>query len=146
MELQHTPIQVLFGEAGMDIEAYKVILGAEVKETLQSFNMDEATLKFYGDFVFLLFYWAATHRELHRFAGLVHKKIPDEFPLKENLMNMVFLQDMTEQNEDLVDMLRAILAGMSLALMDGGKPPEDVSVAVQNAAGVYAILRHNISG
>jgi hypothetical protein len=144
MQWEHTPIQVLFGEADMDIDAYKEVLGAEVKETLENFDLDDATLKFYCDFVFLLFYWVATHRELHKFADLVHKKIPDEFPLKENLTNMSFLTDMTQQNDDLVDMLRAILARMSMALVESGKPREDISIEVQNAAGVYTILRHNI--
>jgi hypothetical protein len=135
---------VLFGEAEMEIAAYKEVLAAEVRETLGNFNLDDTMLKFYGDFVYLLFYWVATHRELNRFADLVYKKIPDEFPLKENLTNMSFLEDMTRQNDDLVDMLRAILARMSLKLLENGKTQEEVSIEVQNAAGVYTILRHNI--
>ncbi|MBF0537461.1 MAG: hypothetical protein HQL03_04310 [Nitrospirae bacterium] len=140
MQWQFTPYQVLNGEVPYGIEEYKRDLRAEVKTTLASFDMDEDTMNFYCDFVFLLFCWRATNQPIHTYRELLQEKIPDSSTVKASMTNDAFLYSLECDNIEFIDMLRAIITNITLKHIQSGLSIEDARKTVHNEIGFFRQL------
>ncbi|MBF0563918.1 MAG: hypothetical protein HQK89_01615 [Nitrospirae bacterium] len=135
MEWKFTPIQVLAKEVEYDIEEYKGDLRKEVSATLSTFNMDEATVNFYCDFVFILFYWIATNQSILTYKTLLEERIPDTSPIKSTMTDIEFLVSLQKDNEELIDMLRTILANLSMDYLARGLDIDEAKKALYECVG-----------
>ncbi|MBF0343400.1 MAG: hypothetical protein HQL06_04130 [Nitrospirae bacterium] len=137
MQWQFTPYQVLSGEVLYSIEDYKNDLRTEVKNTLANFNMDEDTMNFYCDFVYLLFCWRATNQPIHTYKAFLQEQIPESSPVKENLTNDEFLYNLELDNAEFIEMLRVIITNISLKYIQTGQTIEEASRAVHHEIGFF---------
>lgn len=135
MEWKFTPIQVLAKEVEYDIDEYKKDLRREVSTTLSTFNMDEATVNFYCDFVFILFYWMATNQSILTYKTLLEERIPDTSPIKSTMTDIEFLVSLQKDNEELIDMLRTILANLSMDYLARGMDIDEAKKALYERVG-----------
>ncbi len=137
MQWQFAPYQVLSGEVTYGIQEYKRDLRSEVKGTLASFEMDENTMDFYCDFVYLLFCWRATNQPVHTYKVFLQEKIPDDSHVKESMTDDTFLYNLESDNMEFIDMLRVIITNITMKHIQSGFSIEDAGRAVHNEIGFF---------
>ncbi|KJU86541.1 hypothetical protein MBAV_001267 [Candidatus Magnetobacterium bavaricum] len=137
MQWQFTPYQVLSGEVSYGIQEYNRDLRAEVRETLVSLDMDEHTMAFYCDFVYMLFCWRATNQPVHTYKVLLQEKLPDDSPVKESMTDDAFLNNLESDNMEFIDMLRVIITNITMKHIQSGISIEDAAMAVHNEIGFF---------
>ncbi|KJU84208.1 hypothetical protein MBAV_003608 [Candidatus Magnetobacterium bavaricum] len=137
MQWQFTAYQVLNGEVSYGIQEYKKDLSAEIKGTLTGFDMDDNTMDFYCDFVYLLFCWRATNQPIHTYKELMQEKLPDDSPVKESMTDDTFLHNLESDNMEFIDMLRVIITNITLKHIQSGLSINDASMAVQSEIGFF---------
>ncbi|MBF0338031.1 MAG: hypothetical protein HQL05_09365 [Nitrospirae bacterium] len=140
MQWQFTPYQVLNGDVPYGIQDYKNDLRAEIRGTLASLGMDEHTMDFYCDFVYMLFCWRATNQPIHTYKALLQEKLPDDSPVKASMTDDAFLYSLESDNMEFIDMLRVIITNITLKHIQTGLSIEDAARAVHNEIGFFRQL------
>ncbi|MBF0464055.1 MAG: hypothetical protein HQK88_11315 [Nitrospirae bacterium] len=140
MEWNFTPFEVLAGKVCYTLEQYKADLREDVAETLSALNLDEISMSFYNNFVFVFFYWMATNQSILTYKKLVEQNIPEDSPVREALTNMAFLESMKQDNENLIDMLRALIADFTVNRLKSGFDIEQAKKDLQLEIGFARTL------
>ncbi|QWR78386.1 hypothetical protein [Candidatus Magnetomonas plexicatena] len=140
MEWNFTPFEVLAGKVIYTLEQYRADLREDVAETLSALNLDETSMEFYNNFVFVFFYWIATNQSILSYKKLVEQNLPEDSPVRQALTDMVFLESMKQDNENLIDMLRALMAMFTVNCLKSGSDIEQAKKDLQLEIGFARTL------
>lgn len=137
MEWDFSPLQVLSGEVRYTLSTFKEDLRREVLETVASFPLTNEDKDFYCDLIYLIFNFLAANQPAIEIRRVLVNSIPDDFPVKESLADTAFIVDIGAQNNNVVEMLRALLTRHSILKLDSGMSVEEAARAVQADIGIY---------
>ncbi|MEO5357801.1 MAG: hypothetical protein H7844_10945 [Nitrospirae bacterium YQR-1] len=140
MDWDFTPFDVFSGKVKYSLEQYKKDLREDVAETLSTLQLDEESMKFYNNFVFVFFYWMATNQSILSYKKLIEQSLPEDSPVKPSLTDMNFLESMKQDNENLIDMLRALLADFTVNSIKSGTTVQQTQSALQPVIGFARAL------